>query len=115
MKIMRQASTQGKPESIEATIAQLQGFIRRAAETGSTAHAVERELFKRLLQLGLLLLKEFFALLGEGDEGERVELTGGRELKRLSEPQRRSYRSIFGLLEIVRWVYARLGKLTSKC
>ncbi len=107
MKIMRQASTQGKPESIEATIAQLQGFIRRAAETGSAAHAVERELFKRLLQLGLLLLKEFFALLGEGDEGERVELTGGRELKRLSEPQRRSYRSIFGLLEIVRWVYAR--------
>jgi hypothetical protein len=107
MKIMRQASTQGKPESVEAIVGQLQGFIRRAAETGSAAHEVERELFKRLLQLGLLLLKEFFGLLGDGDEGERVALADGGELKRLSEPQRRGYRSIFGLLEIVRWVYAR--------
>jgi len=107
MKIVNQASAQGKVESVEEVVGQLQGFIRRAAETRSAAHEVERELFKRLLQLGLLLLQQFFALLGEGDEGERVELTDGRELKRLAQPQRRGYRSVFGLLEIVRWVYAR--------
>jgi hypothetical protein len=107
MKIVNQASAQGKAERIEEMVAHLQGFIRRAAETRSAAPEVERELFKRLLQLGLLLLQQFFALLGDGDEGERVELSEGRELKRLSEPQRRGYRSIFGLLEIGRWVYAR--------
>jgi len=107
MKIVKQASVQGKVESVEEVVGQLQSFIGRAAETGRAAHEVERELFKRLLQLGLLLLQQFFALLGDGDEGERVKLSEGRELKRLSEPQRRGYRSIFGLLEIVRWVYAR--------
>ena len=107
MKIVNQASAQGKVESIEEVVGQLQGFIGRAAETGSAAHEVERELLRRLLQLGLLLLQQFFALLGDGNEGERVELVDGRVLKRLSDPRRRGYRSIFGRLEIVRWVYAR--------
>jgi hypothetical protein len=107
MKIVNQASVQGKTESIEEVMSQLQGFIRVAAKRGSAAHEVERELFKRLLQLGWLLLQQFFALLGDGDEGERVELADGRVVKRLVKPQRRGYRSIFGLLEIERWVYAR--------
>lgn len=107
MKIVNQETTQSKPESLQELVSHLQSFIRQAAETGSAAHEVERELFKRLLQLGGLLLQPFFALLGDGDEGERVELADGRELKRLSEPQRRGYRSIFGLLELERWVYAR--------
>jgi hypothetical protein len=107
MKIVNQASAQGKVESVEEVVGQLQGFIRRAAETRSAAHEVERELFKRLLQWGLLLLQQFFALWGEGDEGERVERADGRGLKRLEQPQRRGYRSILGLLEIGRWVYAR--------
>jgi hypothetical protein len=59
------------------------------------------------VQVGFLLLKQFFALVGEGDEGERVELADGRVVKRLEHPQRRGYRSIFGVLEIGRWVYAR--------
>ena len=107
MKIVNQASAQGKTERVEDVVSQLQGFIRMAAETGSAAHEVERELFKRLLQLGWLLLQQFFALLGDGDEGESVELEEGRLVKRLEQPQRRGYRSIFGLLEIERWGYAR--------
>jgi hypothetical protein len=107
MKIVSQETTQSKPESVEAMIGHLQSFIRLAAETGSAAHEVERELFKRLLQLGWLLLQQFFALLGKGDEGEYVELEGGRLVKRLAQPQRRGYRSIFGVLDIERWVYAR--------
>lgn len=73
MKIVSQETTQSKPESVEALVEQRQGFIRVAAETGRAAHEVERELFKRLLQLGWLLLQQFFALLGDGDEGEYVE------------------------------------------
>ncbi len=107
MKIVSQETTQSKPESVEALVGQLQSFIRVAAATGSAAHDVERELFKRLLQLGWLLLQQFFALLGDGDEGEYVALAEGRLVKRLEKPQRRGYRSIFGLLERERWVYAR--------
>lgn len=107
MKIVNQASAQGKTESVEDVVSQLQGFIRMAAETGSAAHEVERELCKRLLQLGWLLLQQFFALLGDGDEGESVELEEGRLVKRLEQPQRRGDRSIFGLLESERWGYAR--------
>ena len=107
MKIVSQETTQSKPESVEALVGQLQSFIRVAAATGSAAHDVERELCKRLLQLGWLLLQQFFALLGDGDEGEYVALAEGRLVKRLEKPQRRGYRSIFGLLERERWVYAR--------
>jgi len=107
MKIVSQASAQSKPESVEEVVGQLQGFIRRAAETGGAAHEVERELFKRLLQLGYLLLQQFFDLLGDGDEGDQVKLANGHTVKRLAQPQRRWYQSIFGCLELWRWVYTR--------
>jgi hypothetical protein len=107
MKIVSQASAQSKPESVEEVVGQLQGFIRRAVETGGAAHEVERELFKRLLQLGYLLLQQFFALLGDGDEGDQVKLANGHTVKRLAQPQRRWYQSIFGCLELWRWVYTR--------
>jgi hypothetical protein len=107
MTIVCQASAQSKPESVEEVVGQLQGFIRQAAESGCAAHKVERELFKRWLPLGYVLLKQFFILLGEGDEGERVPVAEGHEVKRLAQPQRRCYQWIFGGLELWRWVYAR--------
>ena len=66
---------------------------------------VERDLFSQLLDLGETLLKEFVSKAGNGDEGEEVELDG-RTLRRSDEPQRRFYASIFGKLEIDRFVYA---------
>lgn len=85
MKIVSQETAQSKPESVEAMVGQLQGFIRVAAATGSATHEVERELFKRLLQLGWLLLQQFFALLGDGDEGEYVELAEERIVRVCSQ------------------------------
>jgi len=66
---------------------------------------VERSLFTELLALGLTLLKAFVAGAGMGDEGKRVT-RGDRTLHRSDQPHERLYRSIFGKLSILRWVYA---------
>jgi len=69
----------------------------------------ERNVFTELLALGLTLLKAFVAGAGLGDEGEQVS-RGDRTLHRSDELHRKLYRSVFGTLSILRWVYARGAK-----
>jgi hypothetical protein len=69
----------------------------------------ERKTFGRLLALGLLLLRAFVAGAGLGDEGPEVS-RGDRKLHRSEKLHQRLYRSIFGTLTIVRWVYAKSAK-----
>ena len=70
---------------------------------------VERNIVADLLSSGLTLLQAFVAGAGTGDEGEQVP-QGDRTLQRSDEPRERWYRSVFGKLPIVRWVYARGAK-----
>ena len=65
----------------------------------------ERNVFTQLLSIGLMLLRAFVAGAGVGDEGEQVS-RGGRMLQRSNELRRKLYRSVFGTLSILRWVYA---------
>lgn len=65
----------------------------------------ERNVFAELLPIGLMLLRAFVAGAGVGDEGEQVS-RGGRTLQRSDELRRKLYRSVFGTLSILRWVYA---------
>ena len=69
----------------------------------------ERNVFAGLLALGLTLLQAFVAGAGLGDEGPQV-LRGQRTLQRSEKLHQRRYRSIFGTLRIVRWVYAQSAK-----
>ena len=101
MTIMKQASAQDKGLELQ----ELEAFIRTAAQTGLAAHEVEQGLWKRLLALGHHLLGQFFAMLGDGDQGEPVRVGAGRGLRRLAEPHRRVYQSIFGHFELERVVY----------
>jgi hypothetical protein len=110
MTIVAQAPSQSKSDRVEEMIGQLRCFVREAAAQGRGAHEVERELFRRLLQLGLLLLQEFFARLGPGDEGAQVAVAGRGWLKRSAALQARRYQSIFGELVLKRWVYSRGAK-----
>ena len=82
-------------------------FVRHAAEQGQGVHEVEGRLFKWLLQLGLMLLLEYFFHLGTGDEGEQVEVAGLGRLKRSAGLQARRYQSLFGEVVVQRWVYGR--------
>lgn len=88
--------------------AQLQGIFRiveQDAEQGQRIDRVERELFSQLLAIGRTLLEAFVTAQGEGDAGAKVE-RDGQSLQRLDEPHARRYLSIFGELQISRWVYA---------
>jgi len=95
--------------------------VRQAARDGQRIDEVERAIFAELLQMGFHLMSAFVASEGDGDLGETIEApvasesssssvvgdpnTEVRTLRRLPKQHTRSYVSIFGKLEITRWVY----------
>jgi len=67
------------------------------------AHKVEASIFKKLLELGFHLLNLYFMNQNRGDYGKTVETQKGIAIRgRLSM---KSYFSIFGKLEILRYLY----------
>jgi hypothetical protein len=86
---------------LEAMVA----LVKQAGEDQLRTDEVERGLLRQVLALGQTLLKQFVDDAGEGDEGERIEREG-RTLQRLDARPRR-YLSIFGELQVRRFVYAR--------
>lgn len=66
---------------------------------------VERDIFSRVLEASRSALSGFVAGAGDGDEGEYVKIDG-QTLERSDHPHRRNYHSIFGKIEIHRYVYA---------
>ena len=88
----------------EVRLEQMISFIKQAAADGERIDQVERELFALLMEIGREMLASLIALAGDGDVGETLE-RGEQTLRRLPE-QTRLYRSIFGVLEVKRFVYA---------
>lgn len=78
-------------------------FVKRAIQQGGPAHQFEEDLFRQLLGLGLALSEAFVVGQGPGDLGETLE-HDGRTLRRLELHPRR-YVSVFGELDISRFVY----------
>ena len=79
-------------------------YVRQAGEDGEQIDQVERGVFQGLLALGKTLLQAHVARQGNGDVGETAE-HGERTLRRLPQPHQRPYLSIFGELQIDRFVY----------
>lgn len=84
-------------------------FVQAAGEKGLRADEVERELFARVLGVGRELLEAFIEQAGDGDEGKQVQ-HGTQTLKRSESKKTRPYRSIFGVIEVKRYVYASRPK-----
>lgn len=83
--------------------------IREAHENAETIDELERDLVAQLMNLGRASLQDFITAAGDGDCG--VELTVGCQVvKRSEQKQRRVYRSVFGNLDIERYVYSRRAK-----
>ena len=80
------------------------GFLNDCLAGGKGIHEIEQGLNERLRQLGLSCIKGAIVSAGPGDCGPAVE-RNGRELKRSQKPHRRHYHSIFGRIEICRYVY----------
>lgn len=92
-------------QPLQAHLNEIIQFITVAVDRHQAAHEVEEGLWRRLLNLGRATMQQFFDQHGDGDEGERVILADGREVKRLEQPHRRGYLSVFGEFELWRVVY----------
>ena len=79
--------------------------IRQHTENQTRTDQVERDLFSQFIETGRTALAAFIAGAGDGDEGEHID-QDGMVLQRSDKPRRRVYHSIFGELEIHRYVYA---------
>jgi len=80
-------------------------LIEEAARGARSVHQVEELVWESLLFLGWLLVEQFIALSGDGDEGEWLPGQDGRRLRRLPTRHRRPYRSMFGEHCLERVVY----------
>src|SRR5512147_2856065 len=105
MPMMKPTLVEDKCFDPQDCLEALQTFVRSAAGAGTPVHEVERGLWRRLLQLGYQLQGQFFALVGDGDQGETVTLAEGHVVRRLPEHHRRPYQSVFGPFTLDRVVY----------
>jgi hypothetical protein len=79
--------------------------IQRFSKTSTEAHTVEQSIHKSLRDIGFNTLELFFKLCGNGDEGSKINISQGNTVRRLDEPHKRLYQSIYGEHEIERFVY----------
>lgn len=80
-------------------------LVEKAYKASTAAHKVEQDIFTELLKMGHMLLGYLFALYQGSDQGESIELSDARRVKRLPNKHKRSYLSIFGEFNLSRWVY----------
>ena len=92
-------------DSLRQQLDQVIAFVQTALQHGEALHTIEGGIWDRFLQLGHQLLEQIFALCGNGDLGETVELPDGQTLHRLPELHRRRYVSVFGDFQLRRTVY----------
>ena len=103
----------GQEYSREGLISQLEemlNYVEDAYKQRQSAHEVEEGIFRRVLELGRLALGLLFSLWGEADQGERLMLENGKEVRRLKDLHKREYLSVFGLFELYRAVYGTREK-----
>lgn len=92
-------------EKLDDLCHELKQAVLRAARDGQPLHEVEQTLFQQLLRIGRQALGQLLALLGNGDQGETIDLPDGQTCQRLEHEHRRRYVSIFGEFELKRVVY----------
>ena len=85
----------------------LAGIVSDAVEQHTPIHEVEEQVLRTLLNMGRATLLMLLEQVGSGDVGEVVELAEGKKLKRIEPTRTREYTSIFGTLELQRYVYAK--------
>ena len=97
-------------EDLSAVFGELKEVLFRAVREGQPIHEVEKAVWEQVLLIGREVLGRLFALLGDGDMGERVTLPTGQECQRLEGLHERRYVSIFGEFRLRRMVYGSREK-----
>jgi hypothetical protein len=94
-----------KSEKLDVVFNDLKKAVVDAVRDNQPVHEIERTLWREVRRIGREALTLVFDLLGNGDQGEELELPDGRRLQRLEQEHRRDYQSIFGPFELSRVVY----------
>ena len=105
MSKMHQSVEKSNNQTLHTQLNEIIQLIETAVDKRVALHEVKAGLWRRMLQLGWKILEMFFHLHGDGDEGEQVALSDGRQLRRLDKPHKRAYLSVFGEFELWRVVY----------
>jgi hypothetical protein len=93
-------------DKAEAAFQDMVRFVKHALASGELRiDEVERTLFDLGLRVGRELLAAFVEGAGDGNHGPQVE-RHDQTLHRSEEKKTKPYRSIFGVLEVERYVYA---------
>lgn len=103
--MMAQEAVEDKVSALLEKAKGLVGYVEQAAREHVPVHELERNTLDRLLEMGRCALGEFFAIQGDGDQGETVTMSDGQTLQRLPQRHPRTYRSIFGVFRLERVVY----------
>lgn len=89
---------------VEEQVSKLKRLVEQAFDEELPIHEVERALFPVLMDMGLMALTAYVAHQGDGNVGKHLE-RGGETLLRLQGQHQRCYRSIYGPIDISRYVY----------
>lgn len=73
------------------------------------AYSIEKSIFSRILGIGLVAMKGYFAKKGTGDIGDVLQLEDGPALKKEKRLLKKNYFSVFGKLAVPRACYRADG------
>jgi hypothetical protein len=96
-----------KSHEIHQVVDKLVTVVSDALRDHTPVHKVEAQAMKILLQAGRKAIQLLVDCLGDGDMGPEHQLPDGTAVKRSAKPEPRPYVSIFGPIDIERFVYAR--------
>lgn len=107
MHSLTQLHSENKHQELFDQTNELIHYVEQAAKQKEIAlHEVESHLWQHLLTMGHYLEEQFIRLCGPGDQGECIiDTVTNQRLKRFEQPHIRHYQSVFGLLDIPRYVY----------
>jgi hypothetical protein len=97
----------GKSDTLVELANDLEGFVLRAAQNGSSLYTVERAVLDRVLQVGFAAVNLFLIAQGVGDLGPSVEPEQGAILYRSDTVEDRPLRTIFGEHVFQQYVYSQ--------
>ena len=96
-----------KSQELHQVVDEIVAIVADAVREQTPIHEVEAKSLKVLLQAGQKGLQLLVDCLGNGDVGPEHQLPDETIVKRSEEPQPREYVSIFGKIDIQRFVYAQ--------
>jgi hypothetical protein len=105
--MMPQECVAAKSQELHQVVDEIVTIVADAARNHTPIHEVESKTLKVLLQAGRKALQLLVDCLGKGDVGEEYQLPDGTTVKRSAEPQSREYVSIYGKIDLERYVYAQ--------